>query len=125
MSIQKDAQATISVNRITLDFSRCMTKEVMQIILDKIREDTRRGIGSDGTRDIRFPAHVDLYDTGELMDTAKAEQGRIIWPAAHAKKVNSIWPFNRLSPRQKKEVIPFIKPIIAKLIIKRGTRNGR
>ena len=107
-----------------LDFSNCMSKEVNEIILDIIRRDTARGIGYDSKRklEIRYPKGVDLVDTGFLMDSAIPTDKGITWVAPYAKEVNRRFPFAAISPKQKLEILKLIKPLIAKNIIKRGSK---
>jgi hypothetical protein len=101
-----------------------MTKEINEIILSVIRRDTARGIGYDKVRnkEVRYPKGVDLVDTGFLMGSAIAKDNGIVWIAAYAKDVNKRFPFNAISPKQKAEIIKLIKPLIAKNIIKQGSK---
>jgi hypothetical protein len=97
----------MKVANIRLEWKGPMPQEVSQAILDVIREDTKRGIGFNGASPVQFPSGVDLRETGNLMDTAKAYAGgKIIWSMPYAKAVNDRFPFAiGLSDSQKKRVL--------------------
>jgi hypothetical protein len=104
-----------------IDWSEAMPKEVAQVVLDKIKENAKKHIGSFGKKyKANAAGNPDWRESGHMLDDAMAYKGgKIQFFAWYSKLVNEKRPFaDGFSEADKKDILKRIKPIIGKALKK-------
>lgn len=81
---------------------------VSEIALAVIREQSSDGISANGEQKT-----IDWRDSGQLMDTAGADDnGNIVFPQPYSGIVNERFPFADIAPQSKNEYETRLQPVI-------------